>query len=246
MTIYVFMGPTLEPSLARSLLPATFLPPAAQGDVYRAALRDPLAIAIIDGYFDHTPAVWHKEILAALSRGVHVWGAASMGALRAAELAPFGMRGVGKIYESFAAGRLEDDDEVAVAHADASSGYRTSSDAMVDMRATFERAVQSGAIGKTTGEQLTRIAKSLFYAERSYPMVLRLAREQGLGEGELTALRGYLAAHAHSQKAEDARELLRTLADFARASPPRFVARFTLAYTDAWSRVVESTETPTE
>ena len=246
MTIYVFMGPTIDQPTARSLLPATFLPPAAQGDVYRAALRDPLAIAIIDGYFDHTPAVWHKEILAALSRGVHVWGAASMGALRAAELAPFGMRGVGKIYESFVTGRLEDDDEVAVAHADASTGYRTSSEAMVDMRATFERAVQSGAIGKSSGEQLTRIAKSLFYAERSYPLVLRLARDQGVGESELNALRAYLTAHAHSQKEEDARELLSALAEFARERPPRFVARFTLAYTDAWSRVVESNETPTE
>jgi hypothetical protein len=45
--------------------------------------------------FDSTPAVLHKEILWAMDRGVGVSGAASMGALRAAELHWYGMVGVG-------------------------------------------------------------------------------------------------------------------------------------------------------
>jgi hypothetical protein len=56
----------------------------AQGDVYRAALRAPRAIGIIDGYFERMPSVWHKEILWAMSRGIHVFGSASMGALELA------------------------------------------------------------------------------------------------------------------------------------------------------------------
>ena len=79
-------------------------------------------------------AVWHKEILLALERGIEVWGAASMGALRAAELAPFGMRGVGAIYRAFARGALVADDEVAVAHLPAAQGYRAVSDALVNLR----------------------------------------------------------------------------------------------------------------
>ena len=49
--------------------------------------------------------MWHKEILFALSEGIDVYGAASMGALRAAELDAFGMRGIGDVYSAYAEGR---------------------------------------------------------------------------------------------------------------------------------------------
>ena len=117
----VFLGPTLTLDEGRAVLDAQYLPPAGHGDVLRAALRRPRVIAIVDGVFERQPAVWHKEILFALSKGIHVYGAASMGALRAAELDEFGMRGIGEVYRAYADGTLEDDDEVAVAHADATT-----------------------------------------------------------------------------------------------------------------------------
>ena len=64
----------------------------------------PRAIGIIDGVFLDVASVWHREILWALSQGVHVFGAASMGALRAAELDGFGMRGVGRSTPRIATG----------------------------------------------------------------------------------------------------------------------------------------------
>ena len=67
----------------------------------RAALDPPRDIGIIDGYFEATPTVWHKEILWAMTQGIHVYGAASIGALRAAELHDFGMVGIGRVYEAF-------------------------------------------------------------------------------------------------------------------------------------------------
>ena len=138
MTVHVFVGPTLDIRAARQLLPdATFLPPVSQGDVLRSATRRPTAIGIIDGRFHDVPAVWHKEILWALSRGIPVYGSASMGALRAAELAPYGMRGVGKIFEAYHSGLLNDDDEVAVAHGDADSAYHPTNEAMVSIRETL-------------------------------------------------------------------------------------------------------------
>ena len=76
--------------------------PARQGDIWRAVrAHRPVAIGLIDGVFFHEPAVWHREILWALAEGVHVFGAASMGALRAAELEPFGMRGVGRVFAAY-------------------------------------------------------------------------------------------------------------------------------------------------
>ena len=139
--VVAFLGPTLSEDEARAVLDAEYMPPAGHGDVLRAALRRPRVIAIVDGVFERTPAVWHKEILFALSEGIHVYGAASMGALRAAELDRFGMRGVGDVYRAYAEGVLEDDDEVAVAHTDAEHGFRALSDSMVDVRATLEKAV---------------------------------------------------------------------------------------------------------
>ncbi len=82
----VFLGPTLAVEEAEQILPATFLPPAAQGAFIAALEHRPSAILLIDGVFQGEPAVRHKEILWTMSRGVPVFGAASMGALRAAEL----------------------------------------------------------------------------------------------------------------------------------------------------------------
>jgi hypothetical protein len=102
----VFTGPTLSPDEARSACDVLCLPPVAQGDVYRATQRNPSAIGIIDGYFSGAPSVWHKEILYALSRAIPVFGSASMGALRAAELHDYGMQGVGQIFEAYRDRRL--------------------------------------------------------------------------------------------------------------------------------------------
>src|SRR5205814_1005092 len=113
---------------------ATYLPPVACGDVAALLPRAPAAIGIVDGFFDERPAVFHKEILHALARGVRVFGASSMGALRAAELHGFGMQGVGRIFEAFRSGELEDDDEVAVVHGDAGIAFAPTSDAMVNLR----------------------------------------------------------------------------------------------------------------
>jgi hypothetical protein len=208
MSVYVFTGPTLPPDEARSYLDAVFLPPVSQGDVYRAALKRPDAIGIVDGYFERVPSVWHKEILWAMKQGIHVFGSASMGALRAVELEVFGMEGVGAIYEWFRSGELEDDDEVAVRHGPAETGYRVASEAMVNIRATLKKAHASGVIGEAAQAALLRIAKDLFYPERCYPEVLRRARLQGLLAEELSAFEQWLPAGQVDQKREDALAML--------------------------------------
>ena len=112
--IVVFLGPSLSVDEARCALPARYLGPARCGDVLRARRLHPRAIAIVDGLFARTAAIWHKEILLALDDGISVFGASSMGALRAAELLPFGMVGVGRIFEAYRDGRT--DDSAALRH----------------------------------------------------------------------------------------------------------------------------------
>lgn len=168
MNTIVFLGPTLSISEAKQILPdAMYLPPVRCGDVLRVLRLKPKVIAIIDGYFEHTAAIWHKEILFAIDSGVMVYGASSMGALRAAELTKFGMRGVGKIYHDYVNGVINDDDEVAVLHTTRAKNYLCSSDAMVNIRSTVARAIEENIITDDFGKIILQAAKSLPYQQRN-------------------------------------------------------------------------------
>ena len=142
-----------------------------------------------------------------------------MGALRAAELDSFGMRGIGDVYRAYADGMLEDDDEVAVAHADAEHGFRALSDAMVDVRATLEAALAAGVIGAGTADSLVVCVKSTFYAERA--LVAALDRNND----EHERLRAWLPAGRVERKREDALELVRAIRRPRRRWPPAVQSR---------------------
>ncbi|WP_437673963.1 TfuA-like protein [Sorangium sp. So ce131] len=240
MSLIVFTGPTLSPDEAREISGAVVLPPVSQGDVIRAAAQRPTAIGIIDGYFERIPAVWHKEILWAMSEGIHVFGSASMGALRAAELADFGMEGVGWIFEAFRSGAIEDDDEVAVAHGPAEDGYRACSEAMVNIRRTLDAAVEEAVLDAETAGALVHIAKALPYFDRCYPRVLELAREQDLPEAALRALRAWLPRGKINQKRLDALAMLRAMRPFAAPDAPEKRVDYHFERTEWWERAAAS------
>jgi hypothetical protein len=241
MKAIIFIGPTISAAEARAELDAEYRPPAAQGDVYLAALAKPAAIGIIDGYFERVPSVSHKEILWAMKEGIHDFGASSMGALRAAELAQFGMEGVGDVFAAFERGELDADDEVAVAHALAEDGYRPLSTAMVDIRATLAGAAAERAIREETRATLVGIAKSLFYADRSYPMLLLKAKEAGLPESEIASLEGYLPERRVERKKLDALALLRVLRERLTSGITPRTVRYHFQHTDAWEHIVKKT-----
>ena len=244
MRLIVFCGPSLRPEEGRGVLEATFLPPAQQGDLYRALRRGPVAMGLIDGLFDQVNAVAHKEILWAMSQGVHVLGGASMGALRAAELESFGMEGVGSIFEDFQRGRLEDDDEVAVLHGSAEDDYRPLSEPMVNIRATLAAARTAGVVSPTTEDALLTLAKALFYPDRAWPTLLARAREQGLEAGAGEALGGFVRSHRVDQKREDALRLLGVMRErFSGEVAPKTV-RYHFSHTDAWQALRDRVDAP--
>ena len=119
--------------------------------------------------------MWHKEILFAIEGGVIVYGAASMGALRAAELHPFGMIGVGHVFEMYRDGVLEDDDEVALLHASAEDGHRPISEALVNLRDLADAAVAANVIDRATADAAIAQLKALPYPQRSVRKLLELA-----------------------------------------------------------------------
>jgi hypothetical protein len=218
--IAVFLGPTLAKAAAADELDALYLPPAAQGDVYRAVRHGATAIGIVDGLFGQVPSVWHKEVLWALSENVPVYGSASMGALRAAELSTYGMVGVGAIFEAYRDAAISDDDEVAQAHLGAADGYRPTSVPMVDIRATLEVAEAAGVIGGATLDVLVAVGKALWYPDRTYPALICGARGR-CDAGELDAFSGWWSAGQVSRKREDALAMLRRMrADAADGMSP--------------------------
>jgi hypothetical protein len=234
VSVYVFTGPTLGAEEARGELDAVYLPPVSQGDVYRAARKRPRAIGIIDGYFECVPAVWHKEILWAMTQGVHVFGSASMGALRAAELAAFGMEGVGAVFAAYRDGTLEDDDEVAVAHGPAETGYRPHSVALVNIRATLFAAEKAGVVRPAVRHALEGIGKALFYPDRTYPRILSAAAARGIPDTDLRALREWLPAGAVNQKRDDALAMLRVMRDHLATDPQPKTVRYFFEHTAMW------------
>ena len=232
--IYVFLGPTLAEKDARAELDAVYLPPVAAGDVYRLWRRRPRAIGIVDGYFDRVPAVWHKEIMWIMERGVHVFGAAGLGALRAAELGSFGMHGVGWVYQAFRDEALGRDDEVAVRHATSAGGYRPLSEAMVNIRRTLQAAEQQGIISAATAGVLLAAGTALFYPERTWAELLRAAEATPAKAADLDALRRWLPAGRVDQQAADALAMLREMRGFLAAGPAPQQVSWSMAPTAMW------------
>ena len=232
--IYVFLGPALAEKDARAELDAVYLPPVTTGDVYRLWRRRPRAVGIVDGYFDCVPAVWHKEIMWMMERGVHVFGGAGLGALRAAELDSFGMRGVGWVYQAFREGTLDRDDEVAVRHATADDGYRPLTESMVNIRRTLQAAERHGIISAATHGTLVAAGTALFYPERTWPELLRAAAAARADAAELDALRRWLPAGRIDQQAADAVAMLREIRGFLAAGPDPQQVSWSMADTAMW------------
>ena len=238
MSIYVFLGPSFAWEDATRILEATYLPPVRAGDVLAVTRRQATAIVIIDGFFEQVPSVRHKEILYALSLGIPVFGSASMGALRAAELHTFGMQGIGEIFEQFRRGDLEDDDEVAVSHGPRESGYRLLSEAMVNIRAGLQLARARGTISATTFEALLASAKRRHYDERSWRMLRSDGEALGLPENELDALLALVADERPNLKRDDAAKLLRFVAKSREQGIPRHEPGFEFLATEHWELFV--------
>jgi hypothetical protein len=238
--VYVFLGPTLPAAAARAELDAEYLPPVSAGDVCRIGVRHEVrAIGIVDGCGEGGQAVWHKEILWVMERGVYVFGAAAAGALRAAELASFGMRGTGWVYRAFSEGALDRDDEVAVAWEPGQHGYLKRSEAMVSIRRTLQAARDGGIIGAVTHDALVATAAAMFYPGRTWPGLLAAAAAApasgaGADPAELDALRQWLPAGRIDQQAVDALAMLREMRTFLAAGPPPQPVAWTTAPTTRW------------
>lgn len=209
----VFLGPSLGADAPRGV---AIYPPARLGSVWQAVERGHRRIALIDGVFGAQPAVWHKEILHALSRGCTVIGGSSMGALRAAELAPMGMIGIGAVYRLYRSGFLVSDADVALAHGDGEMGHRELTIPLVDLRFTLRRLRRAGRL--TAGQEARALESigAIHFARRSWAEIEAALAGADLPGDLATGLR---RARVFA-KARDAALVLRALREPCVASPP--------------------------
>jgi TfuA protein len=166
----VYLGPSLSRSEASYILEAEYLPPISRGDLAKLP-EETKVVGIVDGEFFQSLSVSPKEVLTILDRGIQVFGAASMGALRAAETHVYGTIGVGEIFAMFRDGVLDGDDEVALAYDPQS--YKHFSEPLVNIRRALEVAVARKVIGKEEMQQLVDRMKSLYFPERSFKTLQR-------------------------------------------------------------------------
>ena len=238
MTVIIFAGPSvhgLDIPASRELL---IRQPAMQGDIFRACLSQPRAIGLIDGYFDGVPSVWHKEILWALSQGIPVFGSASMGALRAAELDAFGMIGVGRIYQWYRDGILEDDDEVALIHGPRETSYAPLSEPMVNVRSTCEAAVTAGVLQRLTADAVLASAKHIHYQDRIWDGVLAAVNAKSSAATELGVFSQWKDTGYVDQKRLDAALLVNEILQFITQPESASPIGFRFEWTDLWDRAV--------
>ena len=105
-----------------------------------------------------------KEILDStlnvMKSGVKVYGASSMGALRASELDTLGMVGVGYVYTQYATGEVDSDDDVAVMLD--SETLEALSVPLINMKYVFTNAAEENIITEDERDELLKIAKKTF------------------------------------------------------------------------------------
>jgi hypothetical protein len=216
--VAVFLGPSVDRATAEKILPANYYPPVRMGDVYRLAATRVRTILIIDGVFHWVTPVWQREIRNALENGIGVIGAASMGALRAAELGRFGMIGRGTIWSWYRDSILDGDDEVALLHGDETVNYRPMSEPLVNIRYNLGRAVDRGVIDERQAQQLLDRTKQRYFGARSYRVLLDDARALGFVAEQMGRFERFLADEAVDLKRVDAIDALTYCAELAAAS----------------------------
>ncbi|UVC12314.1 antibiotic resistance protein (plasmid) [Rhizobium sp. TH2] len=229
----VFAGPSLSGLQRAAEASVEFRGPAFQGDVYRAVANGANVIGIIDGFFESVSSIWHKEILHALSCGVSVFGAASMGALRAVECMEFGMIGVGEIFEAYKNGSILDDDAVALAHAPRELSYKPLTVPLVNVMWTAAAWRDRDLISAEEAVHLLNAAQGLYFKDRTWRDVIDRARVPPDRAAEILALAKSAAIDRKSLDAQMLVELVEK-AENVRGPPPCW----TFSHTDQFERFV--------
>jgi hypothetical protein len=215
----VYIGSSIAPEKVRAIIPdAQIMPPIQRGHLYRDRMLGFTFFVIIDGVFFNDLAISPREIIDVLNDGATIVGASSMGAIRAAECWPAGMRGVGSIYRLFRRGSLDSDEEVAVTFGPVNP-HLVVSVPLVNVRYATARLVRLKTLGQQQADRILSSAKNIFYAKRHWNNILRGA---GIDDPDGKLKR---ALRAHDLKLMDATRAVRRAASMLAGQPGVFNQR---------------------
>jgi TfuA protein len=211
----IFAGPTLDSRDAARYLPAAYLPPVKRGDLSRLP-TSVTTVGIIDGEFYQSLAVSPKEILVLIDRGLRVYGASSIGALRAVELYPYGMIGVGSVYRLFRFGLIDADDEVALSYTP--DTFQSISEPLINTRYALRALVRRRVLAASEARAIIAKVKATYFQDRTRSALIAWARGI-IGPERALEVQDLLAAEAGGIKRKDAlRMLARIKRDLAASS----------------------------
>jgi len=113
MKIKIYTGLSIGQDLVKEYLKGAICSPPIKRKDLQADINEGFHIVgIIDGEFLQNLAVAPNEIMDAIRCGVKIYGASSMGALRAAELKDYGMLGCGEVFKHICAQQYFNDDHL--------------------------------------------------------------------------------------------------------------------------------------
>lgn len=200
MKIHIFTGPTLDKkTILENLRSAIIHPPVARDDLFNISFSEGDKVLIIDGYFETRPSVAHFEIIDLIENGVAVFGASSMGALRAAELQDIGMVGIGKIFEMYFSQQIDGDDEVALLH---SEDFVPLSVPLIDLRILLQTLVQQEQIRPEISEKIISSLGEYAYQERSWSLLKKIISQHTKEQEQKCIFENFTPEN--SQKRKDA------------------------------------------
>lgn len=206
--IKVYAGLSLtRAEVARVLPDAEFAGPVGRGDVSADLAAGIGVIVIVDGRFFQSLAVAPGELMDALRRGIRLYGCSSMGALRAAELAPCGMHGHGKIFEFICAHPVFRDDLLGQIFQE--DPLRALTVPYVDLHFSLRELERRGRTTRRPADAILRAAAELPFPDRDLSRIHeRLVARHGKAAEALVELlrRGLRGAR---QKRLDALATLR-------------------------------------
>jgi len=170
-TPIVFVGGSLRGINANWLRRIECSPPIREGDLSKLLQHSPRRrVLILDGVFSENQAVTPTECRTLMRSGWSLFGASSMGALRAADLWPEGMVGIGDVFLAYRTGLLKSDADVAVA-LDPST-YEEITVNIPFLRAALADLLTRGVIDAVKGRKMLNVVAKVHFLERT-PEVCR-------------------------------------------------------------------------
>lgn len=204
--VFLFAGPSMAAlSTGIDLEDITLLPPAKRGDIHTLVdEHKPGVILLVDGVFFQSPAVGHSELLQAIQQGWSVWGASSMGAIRAYELREHDMRGFGRVFNEFFKHDDLGDDEMALLHSPAPH-YWPITEALINIRLFLHDQVKEETLSSESANQVIAEMKSQYFGDRTLEQFANLLKKYHVDDVD-NLLQRYRSTQVKSQ---DLLELLR-------------------------------------